>query len=175
MSDNTIPLLLLCASGLLTALYLIRVERSLKRVETKETPELPALAPALMDLQERITLEAEETRRQTASHAKNSQTAMKVLTGVVGEYMKSGDIRHQVWLSRIDDFQEELAGALSTEATSVVEAITATIHEDGKKTRQRTAQIKTRLTDDEKDDQKSKSQQRRIAAIKHDKRPKASK
>lgn len=164
MPDYTLPLLLLTAAMLAAALCLIRLERAVKRSSSLQRPQFPDLTPHFIETHCRIASEAEKTRAEALSHARNTQAAVKTLVGVVGEYAKSGDLHHQVLLQRIED-----------ETTAAIGAIAANIYEDGKKTRQRTAQIKTRLTDDERDDQRTKSQQRRIEAMKQDKKPKASK
>lgn len=68
-----------------------------------------------------------------------------------------------------------MAARLDLEGEAIVETVQASVAEDGKKTRQRTAQIKTRMADEERSDQRTKSQQRRVAAMKQDKKPTASK
>lgn len=173
---SPIPFILLNFAGILTLwVYIYRLESKTNRLLNRKSPEFPDLRKPFIDLQERITSEAEETRRQSSSHAKNNQTAVKMLTGVVKK-LPSAD---------------EYAGVISTEATSVVEAVATDItkskqhlgmivlnrlddllndvvdntmeivEQDGKKTRERIAQVKTRLADEERDDQKAKSKARR--------------
>jgi len=157
---NPIPFILLNFAGILTLwVYIYRLESKQNHLLNRKSPEFPDLRKPFIDLQERITSEAEETRSQSSSHAKNNQTAVKMLTGVVKKL----------------PLADELAGVISTEATSVVEATQSNIQEDGqktrdaiaaehKKTRERIAQVKTRMADDEKDDQKDKAKVRRTKA-----------
>jgi len=139
MPDYTVSILLLIAATLLVSLYLSRLERALRRLEVRKTPEFPDLTPLFQDLQERIE---------------------------IGTNAVTKDLHAQAGI---------MAARLDLEGEAIVETLQAIVTEDGKKTRQRTAQIKTRLTDEEKDDQRTKSQQRRIAAQQQDKKPTASK
>ena len=135
MSQYTLDLifalgLLGIAANLTLFLYLNHLNRQTRRILERSTPEFPDLTPAFIDLQERISSEAETSRKEALSHARNTQTSVRTLAGLVGQLPKA----------------DELAGCISNEATSVVEAVAADIREDGKKTRERIAQAKTRLT-----------------------------
>jgi hypothetical protein len=139
ISDQLFALALLSIAAILTIyLYLRHLERQNRPSLERSNPELPDLTPHFIELQGRIASEAEETRKQADRHQKNTQQGVKLL---------AEGVRRQRSVS-----QEVIE--------AITDAITKAVEEDGEKTRERVAQVKTRLADEERDDQEVKRQAR---------------
>ncbi len=148
MPDTTAPLLLIAAASFGTILYLLIIERKMNRIVDRRTPQLPDLAPYFADLQKHIKSDGLQTRQKVHEASESIYDALvRNLIAVQAE------VRGEGWKIR-------LAGADSLKRTREL------IADDGKLTRERIAQVKTRLTDEEKDDRANKDKARRATSTK---------
>lgn len=128
MTQELLPFLFLNLAGIFVVIYML-LQRD-KGLDLSGQPKPVDLTTNFMDIQERITSEAEASRKQQDSHYKNNQTAIKTLTGVVKKLPTAQDVIETAAINH----------------TSTVEAIDKKIEEEHKKTRKESQEIKTRLT-----------------------------